>query len=261
MLCAGAREQYVWLVFFAFSVACLLQPGAAQAQGADEINRIADLMVRLCIGGGHTETVSGSGSAGADLSLRSLDIQGNLQGQFKIKRSRAEGLANGIDNAMSQVAADQAEKVRDCLKPVRERLLDLMLPPSDGGTRQNRQQGRSNVNIEPASWIGSWKSGELTNPAWLGSYKVMVELFQVGRKVAGQIKIGTYWFSTKDLEVTSDSISFYVKSVLVSGISNQDKEPYKEFYFGERRGNIIRFKSWDDAGGGPPFEFTVTRIK
>src|SRR5215471_6135822 len=158
MLGASVREQY-WLAFFAVSVACLFQPGAAQAQGADEINRIADLMVRLCVGGGHTETVSGGGSGGADLSLRSLDIRGNLQGQFKIKRSRAEGLANGIDNAMSQVAADQADKVRDCLKPVRERLLDLMLPRSGEDRRQNRQDGRSNVNIEPGSWIGSWKSG------------------------------------------------------------------------------------------------------
>jgi hypothetical protein len=260
MLGAGARKRYCWLVFCAVSGACLFQPGAAQVQGVDEINRIADLMVRLCVGGGHTETVSGSGSGGADLSLRSLDVRGNLQGQFKIDRSRAEGLASGIDNAMSQVAADQADKVRDCLKPVRERLLDLMLPRPDAGPGRNRPGGRSNVDIEPASWIGSWKSGELMNPAWLGSYKVMLELFQVGPNVAGQIKIATGWFSMKDLEVTTDSISFYVKSILVSGINNQNTEA-EEFYFGERRGDTIRFKSWDDAGGGPPFEFTVTRIK
>jgi hypothetical protein len=55
-------------------------------------------------------------------------VTGNLRGEFKISRSSAEGLINGIDNALSQVAADQADKVRACLKPVRDRLLDLWLP-------------------------------------------------------------------------------------------------------------------------------------
>jgi hypothetical protein len=77
--------------------------------------------------------VSGGGSGGADLSLRSLDVKGNLKGEFKISKSSAEGLVNGIDNALSQVAADQADKVRTCLQPVRERLLDVMLPPKKQG--------------------------------------------------------------------------------------------------------------------------------
>ena len=85
-------------------------------------------MVRLCVGGGHTETMSGGGSGGVDLSVRSLDATGNLKGEFKVNKSNAEGLVNGIDNALSQVAADQADKVRTCLQPVRDRLLDVLLP-------------------------------------------------------------------------------------------------------------------------------------
>jgi hypothetical protein len=46
----------------------------------------------------------------------------------------AEGLVNGLDNALSQVAADQGDKVRACLQPVRERLLDVMLPPKRQGS-------------------------------------------------------------------------------------------------------------------------------
>ena len=66
------------------------------------------------------------------MSLRSLDVTGNLKGEFKISKSSAEGLVNGLDNALGQVAADQADKVRVCLQPVRERLLDVMLPPKQG---------------------------------------------------------------------------------------------------------------------------------
>jgi hypothetical protein len=112
---------------------CACWPLLGAAQDAAETDKIADTMVRLCLGGGRSEAVSGGGSGGADLSLRSLDVKGNLKGEFKISKSSAEGLVNGIDNALSQVAADQADKVRTCLQPVRERLLDVMLPPKKQG--------------------------------------------------------------------------------------------------------------------------------
>jgi hypothetical protein len=117
----------------AFFLACAWWPILGAAQDAAEIDKIADTMVRLCLGGGRNEAVSGGGSGGADLSLRSLDVNGNVKGEFKISKSSAEGLVNGIDNALSQVAADQADKVRACLQPVRERLLDVMLPPKKQG--------------------------------------------------------------------------------------------------------------------------------
>lgn len=117
----------------AFFIACAWWPILAAAQDTAEINNIADTMVRLCLGGGHSEAVSGGGTGGADLSLRSLDVNGNIKGEFKVSKSSAEGLVNGIDNALSQVAADQADKVRACLQPVRERLLDVMLPPNKQG--------------------------------------------------------------------------------------------------------------------------------
>ena len=113
-------------------VICAGWPILGAAQDAAEINRIADTMVRRCVGGGRTEATSGTGSGGADVSLRSLDVTGNLKGEFKISKSSAEGLVNGLDNALGQVAADQADKVRVCLQPVRERLLDVMLPPKQG---------------------------------------------------------------------------------------------------------------------------------
>ena len=117
----------------AFFIASASWPILATAQDAAEINRIADTMVRLCLGGGRSEAVTGGGAGGADLSLRSLDVKGNIQGEFKVSKSSVEGLVNGIDNALTQVAADEADKVRACLQPVRERLLEVMLPPSKQG--------------------------------------------------------------------------------------------------------------------------------
>jgi hypothetical protein len=116
--------------------ACAWWPIVGAAQDTAQIDKIADTMVRLCVGGGHTEATSGTATGGADLSLRSLDVKGNLAGEFKINKSSAEGLVNGLDNALSQVAADQADKVRVCLQPVRERLLDVMLPPKQQGAGQ-----------------------------------------------------------------------------------------------------------------------------
>jgi hypothetical protein len=122
----------------ACSVALLFWAGAAaaQSQAAADVQQIADTMVRLCIGGGSTQAITGAATGGADISLRSLDVRGNLTGEFKISKSSAEGLSNGINNALTQVAADQADKVRDCLKPVRDRLLDVLLP-APGGSAPN----------------------------------------------------------------------------------------------------------------------------
>ena len=107
---------------------CIGWPFVVASQDTAGIDKTVDMMVRLCVGGGHTEAMTAGGSGGADLSLRSLDVTGNLKGEFKITKSSAEGLVNGIDNALSQVAANEADKVRDCLQPVRDRLLEVMLP-------------------------------------------------------------------------------------------------------------------------------------
>jgi len=112
-------------------------PVLSAAQTTPEIDKIADTMVRLCVGGGSTQATSGTGSGGADLSLRSLDVKGHLKGEFTVSKSSAEGLVHGLDNALGRVAADQADKVRACLQPVRERLLDVMLPPNKQGGQAN----------------------------------------------------------------------------------------------------------------------------
>jgi hypothetical protein len=118
----------------ALLLVCAWWPMVGAAQDAAEVEKIADTMVRLCLGGGRTEATTSAGTGPADLSLRSLGAKGDVRGEFKISISSAEGLINGLDNALSKVAADQANKVRECLQPVRKRILDVMLTKRQGST-------------------------------------------------------------------------------------------------------------------------------
>src|SRR4051812_10843623 len=145
---------------FALLLTCVLWPDAVGAQTAD-IEQIVNTMVRLCLAGGRTEAVSGRGSGGADLSLRSLDVTGKLKGEFNIERSSAEGLVEGIDNAMSQIAVDQADKVRSCLQPLRERIIDIFLPvPPRAATTNPLQPSTSTPEQGDALYETGIEKGE-----------------------------------------------------------------------------------------------------
>ena len=155
---AFLRKPAMRVVGLVLLAVCTWWPVLGAAQDAVETEKIADLMVRLCVGGGHTEATSGTAAGGADLSLRSLDVRGNLKGEFKVNKSSAEGLVNGIENALSQVAADQADKVRAYLRPVRERLLDVILPPKSpskfGGVQGLPKQGGQTVSAPGGVAVG-----------------------------------------------------------------------------------------------------------
>jgi len=110
----------------------LLWSSAPRAQTALDLQQKIDVMVRLCVAGGQRFSVSGGGSGGAEISLRAFDAKGNLKGDFHIDRSQAEGLVNGIDNAISEVAAIEIDKVRERLRPVRERVMDILFPAPAG---------------------------------------------------------------------------------------------------------------------------------
>jgi len=51
-------------VGFAVLIACTWWPALGAAQNAADIDKIADMMVRLCVGGGHTEATSAIGTGG-----------------------------------------------------------------------------------------------------------------------------------------------------------------------------------------------------
>ena len=108
------------------SIATLLNASAARTQTANDVQFAIDAIYSLCVGGGGAVSVSGGGKADASLSLKST---GRIQGEVTISRSDAKGLVQGLNNALSSLAAEQADKVRDCIEPYRDRIMNLVLSP------------------------------------------------------------------------------------------------------------------------------------
>jgi hypothetical protein len=55
------------------SLLCMLRPILAFAQDTADTEKIADTMVRLCVGGGHTEAIGGT-AAGGDVKNSPITI-------------------------------------------------------------------------------------------------------------------------------------------------------------------------------------------
>src|SRR5262249_33731510 len=111
-----------------------LSASDAKSQVSQDVQFAIDAIYSLCVGGGRTGAldVSGQGQASDSLSLKKIDATGRIQGQATISRSEAQGLVTGLDNRLSSVTADQANQVRNCIAPYRERIMNLIL----GGPQQ-----------------------------------------------------------------------------------------------------------------------------
>ena len=223
----------------AFLFACMLWPSVLSAQNSAEIEAAVNMMVRLCLGGGHTEAVSGGATGGVDLSLRSLDAKGKVQGEFKVTKSSAEGLVDGINNAMTQTAANQADKVRACLKPVRDRVLDVMLPSNKHSAPSGQRVPTPTLNI-----AGKWQSDFFNDPniSEHPRRRFYFTFKQVGNRLFGEVLDESYFWDppTKTTyglsgKVEGSNISFEFKTQWsVSGT-------HRELFYGEASGDKIKF--------------------
>ncbi|WP_233886347.1 hypothetical protein [Paraburkholderia flagellata] len=98
-----------------------------------------DLYVKSCVGGGSSSIVSGSVGADAELSLKKFAADGSLTGEVKLTRANYSLLSEGISNKMTETAANEADKVRECLAPLRQTLMEVM----------SRQMGVSSPGTDP----------------------------------------------------------------------------------------------------------------
>ena len=85
-----------------------------------------DQFVASCVGSGSSDLASGEVAANGEISLKKLALGGTVKGQVQITHKDARLLSDGINNAMSAVAADQADKVRQCMSPIRLILVEVM---------------------------------------------------------------------------------------------------------------------------------------
>jgi hypothetical protein len=104
-------------------LAAQMQPSFSFSQSTD-VQTGVDIMVGLCVAGG-TTTFSVTADPQQDFLVK--DIQTDKV-TITVKHSEWKGLVGGINNALTQIAATEADKVRKCLEPVRERVLEILFP-------------------------------------------------------------------------------------------------------------------------------------
>lgn len=105
---------------------CLYTFNVYAATTMQDINVWLDVFVASCVGSGSKEVVSGSIGASGEISLRRLSLAGKVGGDVRITKESYRLLSEGISNKISGTAADQADKVRVCLEPMRKTLLNVM---------------------------------------------------------------------------------------------------------------------------------------
>jgi hypothetical protein len=109
-------------------------PSCAQGQTFSGEQWI-DLFVQLCVGGGSTNMASGTiqvNQTGGTLTLNNIGPNNQTTGQVTITKNDFRLLPQGIDNNISSLQPAEADKVRDCLAPVRQQILYAMANPIQG---------------------------------------------------------------------------------------------------------------------------------
>ena len=104
----------------------VLVSSQVHAAGNLSLEEWLDIYVSSCVGGGSTFSASGSLEAGFGISLKKLGPNGKLVGQLQVSKTEYRLLSDGLSNAMSAVAAEQASQVRECLAPFRANLARAM---------------------------------------------------------------------------------------------------------------------------------------
>lgn len=127
-----------------FTAGLLLVTADAHAQRLSVQDWI-DQFVDMCVGSGSRGVTSGTADANGNVTLRTLSLSGELRGQVMVSRENYRLLTEGISNRMTEVAAGQANAVRECLEPIRRQMLQVMARQFDGATGSARQQSRIQI--------------------------------------------------------------------------------------------------------------------
>jgi uncharacterized protein YecT (DUF1311 family) len=110
-----------WLVPLV-SLSCAA--GGTAAFGEDEkVEESVKILMTLCVAGGSEATIRSN-------PLNELQIQTG-SGQVTLERHEAQGLIAGLNNGVTSIEADEANRIRDCLLPYRDRIMETLLKPAN----------------------------------------------------------------------------------------------------------------------------------
>ena len=114
-------------LFFRTTIGLVLSilPLTAAAEPSQNVKDAIDAIVLMCVAGGTKYDVEVKGGVEGGLALKKFGATGS--GEIKISRSEARGLVEGLQNAMSKIASEQASAARDCMRPYIDRILKQIL--------------------------------------------------------------------------------------------------------------------------------------
>lgn len=98
----------------------------------DNTEKAIDWIMKSCVSSGSRILVEGEGSGEASLKLKSLEKLGaGVSGSFNLKKEEIEGLTDQLNS----LSLENAEKIRDCITPFRERIFIMYLPEEKDNNR------------------------------------------------------------------------------------------------------------------------------
>jgi hypothetical protein len=97
----------------------------ATAEPDQKVKDAIDFIVLMCVAGGTKYEFQSKGNIEGGFALKKLGV--GASGEIQISRSEARGLVDGLQNAMTQIASEQASAARDCMRPWIERILREIL--------------------------------------------------------------------------------------------------------------------------------------
>jgi hypothetical protein len=99
----------------------------ASAQQPQNVSTAVDFIKQICVYESKSERLSVSGAGTGEVSFRKLSAGGELRGEVKLDKSNVQGLVLGINNEISALSAEQANKMRDCGQPFLKQIVDILL--------------------------------------------------------------------------------------------------------------------------------------
>jgi hypothetical protein len=109
------------LLSFLFFV---LNVSDVSAEDVEKADQAAKILISLCVSGGNISIRKSENS-------QNIRLEGNNEEIF-YEEKNLTGLVEGINSAISDLAAEQANEARDCMKPYINRILSLMLGEEKG---------------------------------------------------------------------------------------------------------------------------------
>jgi hypothetical protein len=189
-----------WSSLLALSLLLSPIPKAA-ADTSQNVKDAIDALVLMSVAGGTRYEMETKGGIEGGLALKKLGV--GASGEIKITRSEARGLVDGLQNAMSQIASEQASAARDCMRPWIDRILKQIL--GDAGDSNFYMEHKIQYLLARLENFASAKDGRCTVRISLRNTSEAGYGLAIALKAEHSDGIADFWkFFPRSLAILSD---------------------------------------------------------